>query len=342
MNPLRIAIVGMGLVGSYLINQLKKQGHSVVGYERYQEKRYECICAWAASRFAIREFAEKCGLSFDDYILHEGRTFKVQFGQTLTTYKVTGLVTFDKHRMIMDMQKGHDIIYGRMIRDLDIDCDLIIDSTGVNRAILPKTRGTDLKIPVVLYRARFDEPPFEDFYLKIFETNSGYFWYFPLGNGEAHIGVGDYFRHHQQYLNEFLEEFKPMIIKRSGRPIRLSPPSRCEPFFSGKIVGVGESIGTVFPLSGEGMIPSLQCADIFIENIYNLERYRAKVLDHFRIFDDAGTILQSMLSGRFSLPDDLIRLARIGNEFYFNSTRYGISLNPTTVALDLKSLLPTI
>jgi len=41
----------------------------------------------------------------------------------------------------------------------------------------------------------------------------------------------------------------------------------CLPFYKGKVVGVGESIGTVYPILGEGIIPSMMCADIFVKNL---------------------------------------------------------------------------
>jgi flavin-dependent dehydrogenase len=172
----------------------------------------------------------------------------------------------------------------------------------------------------------------------MFDTNSGYFWYFPLANGEAHIGAGDYRRHHLEYIEEFLQKYNPVRIKKMGRPIRLRPPSKCEPFYFGKIVGVGESIGTVFPLAGEGIIPSLQCADIFLENIDDMIKYRRAVLDHFRIFDDAGELLNSMLSGKFTFPDDFIKLTRVGMELSQNHKRYGVSLNPSILNLNPAAL----
>ena len=40
-----------------------------------------------------------------------------------------------------------------------------------------------------------------------------------------------------------------------------------EPFTSGNVIGVGESIGCVFPMLGEGIIPSLLCCDLFLETL---------------------------------------------------------------------------
>lgn len=340
MENKKIAIVGMGVAGSYLINQLTKKGHDVTGYERYTEQNFECACAWGTSRYGISSFTEKCGLDFKDYIIHEGIKFRVEYAGNQIVSDVTGLVTFDKHQMVIDMQKDHHIVYGKWIRKLEDDnYDLIIDATGNHRVLLPKMKEDDLQIPVVQYKVQFDKAPFDDFLLKMLETNSGYFWYFPLGNGEAHIGAGDYHRHHLQYIEEFMEKYKPKFIKKVGRPIRLRPPSKCEPFYHKNIVGVGESIGTVFPLAGEGIIPSLECADIFLENMNDMIKYRRAVLNHFRIFDDAGDLLNSMLSNKYVFPDDLMKLMRVAEYIYRNPKRFGVSLNPSLINLNPAAIL---
>jgi len=265
----KIAIVGMGVAGSYLINQLTKLGHDVTGFERYTEENFECVCAWGTSKYGIDKFVKNCGLEFDDYIIHDGIKFRVEYGENEIISDVTGLVTFDKHQLIMDMQKDHKIVYGKWTKRPNNeyngydDYDIVIDATGNNRILLPKMKQQDLQIPVVQYRVKFDNPPFEDFLLKMFETNSGYFWYFPLNNGEAHIGAGDYYKNHLTYIEEFMKQYKPKFIKKVGKPIRLRPPSMCEPFFYRNVVGVGESIGTVLPLAGEGIIPSLECGFVY-------------------------------------------------------------------------------
>ena len=45
----------------------------------------------------------------------------------------------------------------------------------------------------------------------------------------------------------------------------------------GKVVGVGESIGTVYALLGEGIIPSMQCVDIFLENMHDFKAYEKAI-----------------------------------------------------------------
>jgi flavin-dependent dehydrogenase len=73
-------------------------------------------------------------------------------------------------------------------------------------------------IPCIQYKVKYqDNTPFDDFYLKAFPSMKGYFWYFPLENGYAHIGAGDYERkNNNAFVDKFLKKHKCEIIKKVG------------------------------------------------------------------------------------------------------------------------------
>ena len=58
----------------------------------------------------------------------------------------------------------------------------------------------------------------------------------------AHIGAGDYNKNHIKATDAFLKKYGGKVLKTKGRPIRLATPDRCKPYYSGKVVGVGESL----------------------------------------------------------------------------------------------------
>jgi flavin-dependent dehydrogenase len=97
-----------------------------------------------------------------------------------------------------------------------------------------------------------------------------------------------------------------------------------EPFFDGKVVGVGESIGTVYPMLGEGIIPSMQCANLFVEHLGDREGYRRAVLDHFAIYAKVYEFVKSKVENRFSLLKMLPTLLAIYWYMRNNTRRYGI------------------
>ena len=92
-------------------------------------------------------------------------------------------------------------------------------------------------------------------------------------------------------------------LRKIGRPIRLSPPKRMLPFHNGNIIGVGESIGCVFPMLGEGIIPSLICCDIFMEVLdrnskFDSELYEKRILKKFGYYDDVYRIVRLKMDGK--------------------------------------------
>jgi len=70
---LKIAVMGMGVAGSYLMARLKDSKHDVTGYERSAEERHDSICAWGTIKPILREFCKKTDRNFDDFLIHDGK-----------------------------------------------------------------------------------------------------------------------------------------------------------------------------------------------------------------------------------------------------------------------------
>jgi flavin-dependent dehydrogenase len=327
---LKIAVVGIGVAGGYLLGRLKNE-HEVVGFERSTQENHDSICAWGTTRGPMQEFAKKCDLDFNDYVIHDGKNMYIDMNSDRFNIKLMGLCTYDKIGLIKDMSKGCKINYGvtPKLADLESEFDLIIDATGFYRMYLPRL-AQDFHLPTYQYKVEYeDRVPFDDFYLKPFSSISGYFWYFPLGEKLAHIGAGDKNRKHVEVTDAFLKKYGGKIIKTVGRPIRLATPDMCEPFYHGKVVGVGESIGTVYPLLGEGIIPSMTCADIFIENIGNNERYRQQVLEKFAIYSKVLAFVRNKMDSKFSTIKHFADLIAIYRYMKKNENRFGMEIKMT-------------
>jgi len=324
---LKIAVVGIGVAGGYLLSRLKCE-HEVVGFERSSQENHDSICAWGTTKGPMQQFAKKCGLEFNDYVIHDGKTMYIDMNSERFTIKLVGLCTYDKIGLIKDMAKGSKIHYHTVpkLEYLESEFDLIVDSTGFHRMYLPKL-AKDFHLPTYQYKVEYEAGvPFNDFYLKPFSSISGYFWYFPLGKNLAHIGAGDKNRKHVEVTNEFLKKYGGKIIKKVGRPIRLATPDMCEPFYHGKVVGVGESIGTVYPLLGEGIIPSMTCADIFIENLGNNERYRRQVLEKFAIYPKVLAFVRNKMDNKFGMLKHFADLIDIYRYMKKNEQRFGMEI----------------
>lgn len=328
---MKVAVVGIGVAGAYLMNQLSDMRDvHVTGFERTTEKEHDAVCAWATCGNVMSGLAKNCGLNFDDYVLHGGKHMKVDLNSDYVDLKLKGMVSYDKLKLIQDMIKGTEIKFGRAPKkeELEPDFDLIIDATGFHRNYLPRLEN-ELWIPCVQYKVRYKpgKEPFDDFYLRAFPSMTGYFWYFPLGNGYAHVGAGDFMKTHNQFVDEFMKKHECETIKKVGRPVRLSPPANCEPFTDGrKTVGVGESIGTVFALLGEGIIPATWCADLFVKNMHDLQAYRDAVLDKFQIYSLIFKFVQLKIQGKFSMVRHGPDMLKIYRHMKGNEDRYGMAV----------------
>jgi flavin-dependent dehydrogenase len=319
---LKIAVVGVGVAGSYLLSRLRDE-HNIEGFEMFDRSRYFPICAWGTSMNVMKDFAKKAGLNFEEYILHTGREMIVDLGRELHYIRLRGLCTFDKKKFEEDLIKDCKVRFGMRVSSVLDGYDLIIDSTGFNRSLLPKVRN-DYFIPTVEYRVKFNNPPFDDFYIKPFRELSGYLWYFPLGGNMYNVGAGDYFKRHCRVLDEFVKKYEGEILMKIGRPVRITPPLYCQPFYFGNIVGVGESIGTVYPMLGEGIIPSLYSAETLVKNLDSFERYRKAILKMFKPYVTVFEFIRRGLTSGLNLKRDWILLFKIYLHMRFREDRYGI------------------
>ena len=222
--------------------------------------------------------------------------------------------------------KGKKVHWGQQVKQANgnfSDFDTIVDATGFHRSLLPKLKG-DLVVPSLEYQVKSKELPYDDFVIRPYPGLMGYWWFFPLGDGMAHVGAGDLLHRYRGELDGFVKKYKCEVIRRIGRPVRVTPPKLCEPFFDGKVVGVGESIGTVYPMLGEGIVPSMQCADLFVDHLGDKEGYRRAVLDHFEIYAEVYKFIKAKVEGRFSLLTMWPTLLSIFWHMRSNEKRYGI------------------
>lgn len=322
---MRIAVVGTGVAGAYLLNRIPKE-HQVEAFEMRAEERWYTVCAWGTSQPFIRSLVKQAGFNFDDYVLHMGKNMVVDLGDESLNIKLKGLVTYDKHRLTEDMLKGHKVHWGQQIKELDgkfDDFDLVIDATGLHRSLLPKIQN-DMVIPSLEYQVRSKELPYDDFVIRPYESITGYWWYFPLGEGMAHVGAGDLRGRYRGELDEFVKKYHCEVLRRIGRPVRVTPPLYCQPFYEGKVVGVGESIGTVFPMLGEGIIPSMQCVNLFVDHIDDREGYRKAVLEHYAVYAKVYEFIKAKIEDRFSMMRMWPTLLAIYWYMHQNTERYGL------------------
>ncbi|MGC8555603.1 MAG: NAD(P)/FAD-dependent oxidoreductase [Conexivisphaera sp.] len=332
----RVTVVGTGVAGSYLGARLALAGIDVEGVEAQDPAGYRSVCAWATSLEGMRERLRQLDVDMEDYVLVEARGISVDLGGTIHEVPTRHLVTFDKPALIRRLMGTFRVRHSVRARGIPGDASgLVVDATGVHRAVIgPARSGTEFALPAYQLRVRYRNPPMESFYVRPFPRYSGYLWYFPLGGGEFFVGAGDLHHMHLRYLSEFLDEHRPdEVLSREGRPIRISPPGILEPISrsagAAAVVAVGEAAGAVLPILGEGILPSVESAELLAEILlregvegFSADRYEGELRRRFSAFRAAYRFVRRKQAGtcRASDPSCLADAARLA---LFFSSRWG-------------------
>ncbi len=324
---MRVTIVGGGISGSYLANLLS-DGNEVRVLERQLPENFKAVCAWGASYHEMRRLLELTDVEFDEYVLHVGRRITIDLGGEWIDVPLKGLSTFDKRRLILDLHKRVKVTYGADVKRTDgIRGDVIVDASGFHRVLLPRL-SRDYYIPTLEYLVRYKEPPFDDFYLKPIKPLSGYLWYFPLGNGLAHVGAGDYYKRHVELLNEFASRHGGEVLAKVGRPVRITPPHLAKPVTHNNVYGIGESVGAVYPVLGEGIIPGMQSAELFASLFHQgrLDEYPERLTEYFAPFLTAFLYIRNKITKRGSPIENLRLLLGLFFHMKAREPRFGIAI----------------
>ncbi len=308
---MKIAIVGLGVAGSYLLNRLARERYdNIYVFEGHKKCNQNHLCGWMTNKDALDKYAFQTDIdNGEDYIIRNIEKAYVRSGEKEIITKTRNAVTFSKPKFLIDMQNyALDLVdnasFGTRVQysfGIQRDrYDLIIDATGNRRSMLRLIPGARKHAALCRqYTVRYDYLPYDDVFIELFR--SGYLWYTPLKDGLAFIGAGSLEDH--AYLNKlssFLENNgKHEIIDVSQKLISLLPPSKCTPFIDGNIVGVGEAIGTTRPFGGEGIAPALRSAEILVDCIHGneMEEYEHRILKEFKKQEKEWKYVQARLRG---------------------------------------------
>ena len=167
--------------------------------------------------------------------------------------------------------------------------------------------------------------------------------FFPLGDGRGYMGAGDVDRKYYGISEFFEKNPNAKILRKIGRPIRLSPPKRMLPFQNDNIIGVGESIGCVFPMLGEGIIPSLICCNIFIDvlnkdSTFDVGLYEKRVLKKFGYYDDVYRIVRLKMDGKLNSVKHFKLLISMYRNMKREEMRFGFGIDFEQMNRLLKAL----
>jgi flavin-dependent dehydrogenase len=323
---MKIAIYGAGLVGSYLYRLLRRTGfEQITIFDKQAPSNTRCginPCAWGTSS-GFEELIGEVGLDPGNYLL---RTFD---SMVMNEVRVKAKVmVIDKPKLISDLLGVTEPLRSTFVTS---DFERIIDATGFDRALLPAI-DKEIITHCVQYRV-FSQ---EEFELNIDLGNLGYAWRFPMNNNEYHIGAASV----GMAPNKMLEKLGwlnncSQICACKGS-LRLTSPHFSQPFVDISnhdgcpVWGVGEAIGCVSPLVGEGIIPGLKSAILLLANWENPQEYGRAILRDFAWMKDERKLLDKAIQGK--------RIGLLDVPVLNNCTkRFDISLNYSQGAMVFKN-----
>ncbi|MCY0851714.1 MAG: NAD(P)/FAD-dependent oxidoreductase [Thermoplasma acidophilum] len=291
---MKISIMGLGISGLYLYERLSQSGFDVSAFD-VKRRDFYIPCAYATNFNLMKPLMSRIGIDFDNYVLFRSETITMsgENGNEIE-FPSTGLVTFDRNGLQRDMMDGIEM-------KNEAGADIVVDATGISRSYLGRNSG-DLTYYTKEYLT--DHVVHEDFYFLFLNGGLGYLWEFPLDPGHFHVGIGSLRRDDLNRIDGYNR------IRITGRRIRMKPlfgaASR------GNIVGIGESIGTVSPLTGEGILPSVESAELLYQAISDesdpdeaIRLYLKKLNESFSHYYKLSDFVRKVRSGKLLRPSNI-------------------------------------
>ncbi|WAI00544.1 NAD(P)/FAD-dependent oxidoreductase [Methanogenium organophilum] len=305
---MNVAIAGAGIAGGYLAGLLEKRGIVPDVYDgALHTTTCKCrSCGWGVP-MGIQTYLTDVGLDLNDYLIEP--MSPMHFDDLVAG---TPLCTIHKPRLLQDFRKKATMKRQNVGMDELDDYDIVVDATGIHRALLPPCRS-DLALPTLQHRVSVECEGTTRLEAGVYGNRIpglGYLWIFPVGHDQYHIGIGGIgpIKHEnilERFYRESSERFSFAIKCSCQDSIRVASPYHSTPFYERRersdgtsqlIIGVGESIGTVSPFTGEGIVHSLECAKILADTWPNPERYTRSVLARFAWMKRERETLDYLLS----------------------------------------------
>jgi flavin-dependent dehydrogenase len=291
---LKLAVVGAGVSGSYLSALLEDLGVQVEVYEMNPADRGH-RCAWGSHYTLLKDKLSKVGLNVDDYIITKvDRTYingvEVGMGNT---------VIIDKPKMLRSMLADSQIkasYADAQTLSSRSDLELVVNATGV-----PHRETPHEKIYTVEERSVLKGAEENTAYILFDVDRVGYGWVFPLSDGGRwfHVGAGCLKSSWDSamLMLDTLHRYDLYVLDRSCRCEREINIIKGKPkLHDGKVFYVGEATGAVNPITGEGILTSMDTSEALAESItacpdcvYGIaEEYSARIspliTDHIKAY----------------------------------------------------------
>ncbi len=279
-------VIGAGPAGaSFAYLASRKFNTHVIVYEALSKPGLKA-CGWGL----LRDVEDYIGVIPRRYILNKIRGFKIYYdGVELVDYNSRRTIAYMINRLeFLEYMLGHSnitVYSGRRVS--------IAEVLGVHGNYLPvvasgfmwRTGFRDLMLGVEFLVQNIRLEAHDYFELYTWRGFVGYLWVFPFSEDTAYIGIGGYADYNEllDRLNLFIKsrfnDYK--ITKRLAGYVSVNGLRK--EFLSPKYPVIGEAMGMVLPLTGEGMRPSIASAWSLVKALA-----RGNWRLYMRIIDELG------------------------------------------------------
>jgi len=260
---LDLRIIGAGISGSFF-HALAKDGYDLKIYDKAPARRGHG-CAWGVAESRIDNWLRIAGLNYKDYVMSRCDTLVING----VPIKIDNLIIIDKPQLLEDLVPTKSVIHQNVDCFRSTSKNLMVNATSIPLGEYNAMATKQHKIKTHGFKEN-------TVYIYISPKHVGYSWLFPLDSSgeEWHFGAGCTNDDPVVLLEKFIEKYKLKMNERvclCDRSINVVNPDK-NILYKENIVSIGEAAGVVPPLSGEGIIPSLEsafylCTSIFGEGI---------------------------------------------------------------------------
>jgi len=292
-----LTVAGAGVAGSYFYALFTDKFPKTKLKIYDGAKKRGCGCAWGCFYSLLKEKLDKVGLNIEDYILCRNR------GLILNGiyFPLRNQISINKPKLVNDLCPQKKVIRKwvrvgsypatpRLAKPRQTPPCLTLPSQAMPSLASPRqkeiTKKSDLKfiinatgiplvphyvIPTKQYRVKIEglEPTVN--YIHLDPKYVGYGWAFSLDEEGRwfHLGAGCVNADPEILIKALVRRYRCKVKKpvcSCSRPIRVVNPEEFSPIL-GTVISIGEAGGYVFPVTGEGIIPSMDSAEFLVESM---------------------------------------------------------------------------
>jgi len=253
-----LSIAGGGVAGSYLYTLMSDRFTTKVKVCDGAKKR-GCSCAFGCFYSLLKEKLDKVGLNIEDYILCKNKGLILNG----VYIPIRNQISIDKPKLVRDLCPK--VIKKNLnLADFLRRRKWVINATGIPLC-------EHYVIPTKQYRIKLEglEPAVN--YIHLDMRYVGYGWAFSLDEEGKwfHLGAGCVNADPEILIRALVKRYKVKVKKlicSCNRPIRVVNPEKLN-ILCGTVLSIGEAGGYVFPVTGEGILPSMDSTEMLVNEM---------------------------------------------------------------------------